>query len=553
MKKIYDFAPTFGGPIKQDKLWFFLSARRNNAQNYASNLFENLQQEQADDSGSLIYAPDLTKRAVLGNPLPMAGLRLTWQASPRNKFGFSFDYRDRCQCPNLAGGGTAPEAAVNFMFRPQHIAHGDLVVAGHQQAAARSHGGGADRRLGQPAGGDAADTSLGLLRVTTQNTPASFLNITTYRGDHGRQLDLVSVPRHRLHGDLRDRRPRLQGGHRVRLGLDRSLGDAEPDRARSRASGSNFATGAPVPNQFTINTGPDPPHRPCAKYDGGVYIAGQVDVQAPSRWAAGCGYEFFNRYTAEVTAGPALLLPNRNITFPQETGRQLQGSVAAHGRGVGRVRHRQDRRQGVAQPLRAGPLAATPTRAGASAAELSAAPRAGRGPTATATSIPIATGSTRRRRTCRARAAATAAAPSPAPPARTSTLSIANVVRTIKDTTFGFNHRGYNWEFSTSVQQELVPRQSGGRRGVLPPLVRELHDHRQLHRMRRPTTPRSASWSRPIPGCRLSGDTISGFLDINRRRGRPTTTCGLRATTASSRSTGRALTSARAFGRAPAR
>ncbi len=59
---------------------------------------------------------------MLGNPLPMAGLRITWQASARNKIGFSFDYRDRCQCPNLASGGTAPEAAINFMFRPQHIA-----------------------------------------------------------------------------------------------------------------------------------------------------------------------------------------------------------------------------------------------------------------------------------------------------------------------------------------------------------------------------------------------------------------------------------------------
>src|SRR3984893_11655809 len=42
IKSVYDVAGTFGGPIKKDKLWFFLSYRYNDAQNYAANVFQNI-------------------------------------------------------------------------------------------------------------------------------------------------------------------------------------------------------------------------------------------------------------------------------------------------------------------------------------------------------------------------------------------------------------------------------------------------------------------------------------------------------------------------------
>src|SRR5262249_51243445 len=70
VKTLYDVAPTFGGPIQKDKLWFFLSWRRENNLNYAANLFENAAK---NDPTQYIYSPDLTKQTVLGNPLPMAG------------------------------------------------------------------------------------------------------------------------------------------------------------------------------------------------------------------------------------------------------------------------------------------------------------------------------------------------------------------------------------------------------------------------------------------------------------------------------------------------
>ncbi len=184
MKTIYDIAPTFGGPIKKDKLWFFVSLRRTTRPTTRRICSRTSRRTRRRFRTSFIYQPDTSKRAVLGNPLPMYGARITWQASARNKLGFSFDYRDRCQCPNLVGGGTAPEAGVNFMFRPQHVAlatwsspvTNKLLLEG--TAALLVEGWGNRQAEG---GGD----SPGLLRVTSQNTPASFLNITTYRASTG--------------------------------------------------------------------------------------------------------------------------------------------------------------------------------------------------------------------------------------------------------------------------------------------------------------------------------------------------------------------------------
>jgi hypothetical protein len=104
---------TFRGPVKGDRLWFFFSGRRNSPLSYTSNLFEN---KNTNNQDSWIYEPDLTKPAFLGNPLPMTGL-----------------------ATDLAGESQKQDS--------------HLVIACDEPSAARSDGGGARRRLGQPPGG----------------------------------------------------------------------------------------------------------------------------------------------------------------------------------------------------------------------------------------------------------------------------------------------------------------------------------------------------------------------------------------------------------------
>ena len=71
---ISDFTISQGGPISQDKLWFFTTASQYNTNNRIANTFT--------DDGNQGVDENYTKHALL---------RLTWQMSPRNKLGAYYD------------------------------------------------------------------------------------------------------------------------------------------------------------------------------------------------------------------------------------------------------------------------------------------------------------------------------------------------------------------------------------------------------------------------------------------------------------------------------
>ena len=81
LKKIYDFNPALGGPIKKDTLWFFVSERAWDTQAPSptpGNYYNKTQ-------GTPFYTPDLDSPFYRRNPRRSNALRLTWQARPRNR------------------------------------------------------------------------------------------------------------------------------------------------------------------------------------------------------------------------------------------------------------------------------------------------------------------------------------------------------------------------------------------------------------------------------------------------------------------------------------
>jgi hypothetical protein len=75
----YDMVPAIGGPIVQDKLWFFSAAERSLVRRSRAGVHYN-----ATPLG-WAYTPDLDRPAPNQNTDWDWGARLTWQASPRNK------------------------------------------------------------------------------------------------------------------------------------------------------------------------------------------------------------------------------------------------------------------------------------------------------------------------------------------------------------------------------------------------------------------------------------------------------------------------------------
>jgi hypothetical protein len=120
IRSLYEVAGGIGGPIKKDKLWFFLDARHwVSATNQAGANYFFDANEAAPFPNNLYYTQDFSRRAYLSNYYTDVGLRLTWQATKRNQFTENFIQEKNCNCfyqVNL--GQTAPEASTNHYYMP---------------------------------------------------------------------------------------------------------------------------------------------------------------------------------------------------------------------------------------------------------------------------------------------------------------------------------------------------------------------------------------------------------------------------------------------------
>jgi hypothetical protein len=116
---IYDGWGTAGGPIQEDKLWFFAAERIWGNRNQRANTFWNATQ------GTPFYTPDPSRPFQPHEYYKSHAGRVTWQATPRNKFNFFIDVQKNCKCYSGTGltavTTTAPEADAQLRFWPQFL------------------------------------------------------------------------------------------------------------------------------------------------------------------------------------------------------------------------------------------------------------------------------------------------------------------------------------------------------------------------------------------------------------------------------------------------
>ncbi len=99
--KIYDFQAGVGGPIKRDKLWFFVSARDNSVDApIGGTFYVPSGSTLADCTAGRVACEqgidDQRIKSIMG--------RLTWQISPRNKFAVYFDEIDKARGHGMNAG-----------------------------------------------------------------------------------------------------------------------------------------------------------------------------------------------------------------------------------------------------------------------------------------------------------------------------------------------------------------------------------------------------------------------------------------------------------------
>ena len=105
LKKIWDVNPSWGGRLVRDKLWFYNSFRYWGTDTYLAGLYRNA------TPLAYSYTPDLNNQADALVVDGSANIRLTWQATEKNKISFFWDEQPHCTCNYPGFDATAsPEA-----------------------------------------------------------------------------------------------------------------------------------------------------------------------------------------------------------------------------------------------------------------------------------------------------------------------------------------------------------------------------------------------------------------------------------------------------------
>jgi len=304
VKNVFDYEGTFGGPLMKDKLWFLFNGRYNGASNYIAGMFEN---KNAGDPTKWLYDPDFSKQVIADQFWRSASLRLTYQATARNKFSVFYEDQFRCVgCKNNGSSTSTPEASGRAPSHPNNV--GQLTWTSPLTNRILLEAGGGMRQLRYGQEPFPGQYNSQLIRVTEQ---AGLIPGLVYRAP-GTQLNknwLASYP-------TRAALSYATGTNSMKFGYNGTF------YVQTSAAGSytglayRFRDG--VPNQLTVSAHP---------FQYGTH-ANQWGLYAQDQWtrkrltlSAGVRYD---RYTTDYPAqvGPVRWLPNP-IIFAARDGFKL--------------------------------------------------------------------------------------------------------------------------------------------------------------------------------------------------------------------------------------
>jgi hypothetical protein len=115
LKEGWDVTPAGGGPLINDKLWFYNSWRTSGIEQYIPNLYVNSTPQ------GWAYTADLSRPVWVEQKDSSGGLRLTWQASPRNKFSAFTDWQPHTYYNRNYGSLTSLEATTYSPAEPNQF------------------------------------------------------------------------------------------------------------------------------------------------------------------------------------------------------------------------------------------------------------------------------------------------------------------------------------------------------------------------------------------------------------------------------------------------
>ena len=307
--KNWDFNQSIGGPLRRDKVWFWFSARYNFVENEVS-VFSN---RNAYNPAQWFYEPDTGQPGINKGRVVQSSLRLTWQATPRNKIAGTYKADRWCACPNFVGGSNpirAPEAAADRRFprlRQEHLEWSSPVNNRLLLEAVGMHlyerwGNMHLRMRGGSLEDPAQETAVPqMISVLEQSTNMTYRMWTTFNN--------TEVPNYAYRAAM----SYVTGTHNFKVGFNRTHGFLNQRTYNFQPYQYRFQNR--IPNLITVYATP---------YTAESHMDNDLGLFAQDRWTLNrftvnlaLRYDYLGSSFPEQHLGPGELVPNRNITFPE--------------------------------------------------------------------------------------------------------------------------------------------------------------------------------------------------------------------------------------------
>ncbi|NOT44187.1 MAG: hypothetical protein HOP14_06225, partial [Acidobacteria bacterium] len=303
--KTFDLNESFGGPFKRDKLWFWFSTRINKVETQ-SPIFENVN---AFNPNEWLFVADPNSPVVNKGDQTNNSIRVTWQATPRNKFAGTFKADTWCNCPNQSSATRALEASRDRRFpnlKQQHLewtspVTNRLLLEAVGLALYERWG---DMHLRASTGSITPEQEAilpQLISVTEQSNNLTYRTRVNYNN--------TSVPSLTYRGAA----SYVTGTHAVKVGMNNTAGHLWENQYVLNGLSYRFNNG--VPNQITMRQ--SYVAQTNLDRDMGFYAQDRITLDRLTISLAG-RLDFFKTSFPEQTLGADPLGPSRNITFPAQ-------------------------------------------------------------------------------------------------------------------------------------------------------------------------------------------------------------------------------------------
>jgi hypothetical protein len=315
LKNLFDYNASAGGPIARDKVWFYSSARFQRSENYIAGLWEN---KNAGDLTKWLYEADLDRQTSSFLKSNTVNTRVTWQASPRNKFNIYFDNSWRYWRASLVGVSSESEQKYDFPRLRTLTAGWSSPVSNRMLIDVRT--GFRAEDIFNFYDHDPNGPYRNLIGVVEQNQVIpgiGSIGTLRYRGRSNTNDTGIAANDQIASGtsEIKGSVSYITGSHALKVGFTDFWG-IQTYNSPELNNAYNIRLMNGVPNQITQRQNQYMGIKGGVRSEAGVFIQDRWTV---SRLTVNAGLRYDYNHTGwdEYTFGPGPLVPNRNFTIPE--------------------------------------------------------------------------------------------------------------------------------------------------------------------------------------------------------------------------------------------